>query len=70
MTQLIPEVQTENGRLVLDNDLMTSVPGVFAAGDITGAPLQAAKAAGEGNIAVLAAARHLARRNNSAGENR
>ena len=69
MTQLIPEVQTENGRLVLDNDLMTSVPGVFAAGDITGAPLQAAKAAGEGNIAVLAAARHLTRRNNSAGEN-
>lgn len=59
MTQLIPEVQTDNGRIVLDNSLQTSIPGVFAAGDITGAPLQAAKAVGEGNIAALSVARYL-----------
>lgn len=59
MTQLIPEVEAVNNSIVLDSNLMTSIPGVFAAGDITGAPLQAAKAAGEGNIAVLAAAKYL-----------
>ena len=38
---------------------MTSVPGVFAAGDILGAPLQAPKAVGEGNIAAISAAAYL-----------
>ena len=59
MTQLIPEIEAVDNKLVLDATLMTTIPGVFAAGDITGAPLQAAKAAGEGNIAVLAAAKYL-----------
>ena len=59
MTQLIPEIEAVDNKLVLDTSLMTTIPGVFAAGDITGAPLQAAKAAGEGNIAVLAAAKYL-----------
>ncbi len=59
MTQLIPEVETQNNKLVLDNNLQTTIPGVFAAGDLTGAPLQAAKAAGEGNIAALACAKYL-----------
>jgi len=59
MTQLIPEIEAVDNKLVLDASLMTTIPGVFAAGDITGAPLQAAKAAGEGNIAVLAAAKYL-----------
>lgn len=59
MTQLIPEAEAENGALKLSRDLMTSLPGAFAAGDITGAPLQAAKAAGEGNIAALSAATYL-----------
>ncbi|NLW21139.1 MAG: FAD-dependent oxidoreductase [Clostridiales bacterium] len=64
MTQLIPEAQTENGKLVLNSSLQTSLPGIFAAGDITGTPLQAAKAAGEGNIAALSAAKHLILLNN------
>ena len=59
MTQLIPEVETQNNKLVLDDNLQTTIPGVFAAGDLTGAPLQAAKAAGEGNIAALACAKYL-----------
>lgn len=67
MTQLIPEAETVNGKLVLDAGLQTSIPGVFAAGDITGAPLQAAKAVGEGNIAVLSAAKYLINRSNPKG---
>ncbi len=62
MTQLIPEARTENNAIVLDEKLMTSVPGVFGAGDIAGAPLQAPKAAGEGNIAALSAAGWLIRK--------
>jgi thioredoxin reductase (NADPH) len=66
MTQLIPEVQTEMGAMTLSKSLMTSVPGVFAAGDITGHPWQVAKAAGEGNIAVLAAISWLVKSKGSA----
>ena len=39
--------------------MATSVPGVFAAGDCTGAPYQVAKAAGEGNIAGLSACKYV-----------
>ncbi len=66
MTQLIPEVEVQDNKIVLDDDLMTSIPGVYAAGDIAGAPLQAAKAAGDGNVAVLAAARYLMKKGASA----
>ncbi len=62
MTQLIPEAQAEKGKLTLDEKFMTSVPGIFAAGDITGLPYQAAKAAGEGTVAALSAAAWLARK--------
>ncbi|HSK69672.1 MAG TPA: FAD-dependent oxidoreductase [Candidatus Limnocylindria bacterium] len=61
MTQLIPEAETEKGALRLDAKLMTSVPGIFAAGDVAGLPYQAAKAAGEGTVAALSAAAWLAR---------
>ncbi len=59
MTQLIPEVAAENGAITVDKHLATSVPGVFAAGDILGAPLQAGKAVGEGTVAALSAASYL-----------
>ena len=35
--------------------MATNLPGMFAAGDITGAPYQYIKAAGEGNVAALSA---------------
>ena len=56
---LLPELQLEEGRVVVDAAMRTSVPGVFAAGDCTGKPFQIAKAAGEGNIAALTAAAYL-----------
>jgi thioredoxin reductase (NADPH) len=59
MTQLLPEIETVKGVVVTDHDMMTNVPGVFAAGDILGAPLQATKAVGEGNRAALAIAAYL-----------
>ncbi|MHC1785627.1 MAG: NAD(P)/FAD-dependent oxidoreductase [Christensenellales bacterium] len=62
MTQLLPEVAVSGASLTVDKDLMTSLPGVFAAGDILGAPLQAAKAVGEGNRAALSAATYLRQR--------
>ncbi|MEI3140814.1 MAG: NAD(P)/FAD-dependent oxidoreductase [Lawsonibacter sp.] len=41
--------------------MATNVPGVFAAGDCTGAPLQVAKAVGEGHVAALSACEYLDR---------
>lgn len=53
LSQLIPEVENENGRVRIDPQGRTNVPRVCAAGDVAGPPYQAAKAAGEGNIAAL-----------------
>lgn len=44
--------------IVTDKNQATSVPGVFAAGDICGPPWQVAKAVGEGCVAGLEAARY------------
>ena len=40
----------------VDRQMRTNLPGVFAAGDCTGLPLQVAKAVGEGCIAAISAA--------------
>lgn len=44
--------------VVVDRKQRSNVPGVFAAGDITGPPLQIAKAVGEGCVAGIEAAAH------------
>lgn len=50
----------ENGFIVTDAGLETSVPGVFAAGDVrAGSTKQAASAAGEGAAAAIAIRRYL-----------
>lgn len=66
MTQLLPELDTEKGAVKVDKDMATNVPGVYAAGDMTGNPLQVAKAVGEGNIAALAIANYLKKLGESA----
>ncbi len=43
----------------VDKSMATSIPGLFAAGDCTGAPFQIAKAVGEGQVAALSAARYV-----------
>ncbi len=40
-------------------DLSTNIPGLFAAGDVTGAPYQYAKAAGEGLVAAFSVRKYL-----------
>ncbi|NMC28298.1 MAG: NAD(P)/FAD-dependent oxidoreductase, partial [Syntrophomonadaceae bacterium] len=39
----------------------TNLPGVYAAGDCTGAPYQVAKSVGEGQVAGLNASRYVSR---------
>ena len=50
---LMPEM---DDTIMVDRRCATSVPGVFACGDITGRPWQVAKAVGEGAVAGLSAA--------------
>ena len=54
-TDLLPQLETENGVIRVDRTRATNRPGVFAAGDCTGGPLQVAKAVGEGHVAALSA---------------
>ena len=56
---LLPGLTTDNGHIVVDDDCAASAPGVFAAGDCTGAPYQIPAAVGEGNRAALSAVRWL-----------
>jgi len=58
-TALVPGLETQNGFIRVDSRMETNIPGIFAAGDCTGAPLQIAKAVGEGLIAAQAAAKYI-----------
>ncbi|MEA4896094.1 MAG: FAD-dependent oxidoreductase [Oscillospiraceae bacterium] len=52
-------LETENGHIVTDSSMKTTVDGVFAAGDCTGRPYQVARAVGQGNTAALSASEYL-----------
>ena len=56
---LLPGLATEKGHIVVDETYAASIPGVFAAGDCTGAPYQIPAAVGEGNCAALSVVRWL-----------
>ena len=56
---LLEGLEMDGAHIRTDGSLRTSVPGVFAAGDCTGAPYLVAKAVGEGNIAALSAAKYM-----------
>ena len=58
-TDLLPSLETEDGVIRVDRRMSTNIPGVFAAGDCTGGPLQVAKAVGEGHTAGLSACEYL-----------
>lgn len=59
LTTLLPALELSGEAVRVDAALQTSVPGVFAAGDILGAPYQAARAVGQGNTAALSIAKYL-----------
>lgn len=53
----------DNGKLVLDENFQTTIPGLYAAGDCTGGVLQISVAVGEGAKAALAAIKYLREQN-------
>ncbi len=57
--QLVPGLEIVNGAIKVNRDMSTNLPGLFAAGDNTGAPHQLAKAVGEGQVAALMAVKYL-----------
>lgn len=60
-TDLLPGLALKDGYVAVDRDMATNIPGVFAAGDCTGAPLQISKAVGEGLVAGHRAAEFVDR---------
>ncbi len=54
-TDLLPALELEDGHIKVDRYMRTSVKGIYAAGDCTGAPLPIAKAVGEGQMAAHSA---------------
>lgn len=52
-------LHTDGKNIIVDRSMATNLPGVFAAGDCTGAPFQIAKAVGEGLVAALSAAAYI-----------
>ncbi len=56
---LVPGLETENGYIKVNSRMETAIPGLYAAGDCIGLPLQISKAVGEGLIAAQNAAKYL-----------
>ena len=55
--ELFPGLAAEGGFVTVDRAMATNLPGLFAAGDCTGGPLQVSKAVGEGLVAGQSAAK-------------
>ncbi|MBP3647761.1 MAG: NAD(P)/FAD-dependent oxidoreductase [Clostridia bacterium] len=62
LDMLLSDLTTEGSFIPVDRGMRTNIPGVFAAGDCTGKPLQVPKAVGEGNIAAISAAEYISKR--------
>ena len=60
LSKLSPELEIENGHIVVNRAQKTNLPGCFAAGDCTGRPYQYTKAVGEGNVAAHSCISYLA----------
>ena len=56
-------LQTDGKSILVNRSMEPNLPGVYAAGDCTGAPYQIAKAVGEGLVAARSAAAEIDRRN-------
>lgn len=57
--KLVPGLKTDGAHIVVNREMETNIPGLFACGDITGRPYQYIKAAGEGNVASFTAVSYL-----------
>ena len=56
---LVPGLETDGAHVRVNRKMETSLPGLFACGDLTGTPYQYVKAAGEGNVAAISAAAYI-----------
>ena len=61
-TDIFPGLEVEGSFVKVDRKMATNIPGLFAAGDCTGGPLQVSKAIGEGLIAGQSAAAYVAKK--------
>ena len=59
VSKLAEGLSRDKNGILVDRNMATSIPGIFAAGDCTGKPYQLAKATGEGNIAALSACEYI-----------
>ena len=57
--QLVPGLEADGAHVRVNRKMETSLPGVFACGDLTGTPYQYVKAAGDGNVAAISAAKYV-----------
>ena len=57
--KLVPGLELDGNHVKVDRKMASNLPGLFAAGDITGTPYQYIKAAGEGNAAALSAVSYI-----------
>ncbi|MGB9793290.1 MAG: NAD(P)/FAD-dependent oxidoreductase, partial [Thermacetogeniaceae bacterium] len=60
--RLVEGLEIREGAIVVNREMETNVPGIFAAGDCTGKPYQVGKAIGEGLTAALSAVSYLDKR--------
>ena len=58
-SQLIQGIAMDENHVSVNRKMECSIPGLFACGDIAGAPYQYIKSAGEGNVAALSAVSYL-----------
>ena len=58
-SKLVPGIEMDGAHIKVGLSMETSIPGVFACGDVAGLPYQYIKAAGQGNIAALSAVNYL-----------
>ena len=65
---LLPGLETDGAYIRVDRRMRTNLPHVYAAGDCTGAPLQIAKAVGEGLTAATWAAAEWEEENHADGQ--
>ena len=61
-TDLFPGLEVEGSFVKVDRKMSTNLPGLFAAGDCTGGPLQVSKAIGEGLVAGQSAAAYVSKK--------